>query len=143
MAEDSTKTEQYLSRHIAQSPKEVYPIADTATLLQAMSRTPRVDFHFIPVGHISLDSENADPSLADASQGVYCITTFYVSNSLQSIGLGRSAMDAVEKMAVDEPLQARVLALDTVAREELNDPERWIAYGKSIPPVRIPISCRL
>ena len=96
-----------------------------------------MELHFIPVGHISLDSENADSSLADASQGLYCITTFYISRPLQSIGLGRSAMDAVEKMAAEEPLQAKALALDTVAREELDDLERWKAYGKPIPSVSI------
>ena len=143
MAEESTEIEQYLSRHISQWPKENFPISDSAASLRGESRTPRLEFHFIPIGHISLDSENADPSLANASQGIYCITTFYISRPLQSIGLGRSAMDAVEKMAVEEPLQAKILALDTVAREELADLERWKAYGKPIPPVRTPTSCRL
>lgn len=50
-------------------------------------------------------------------EGVYWIKTFYISNALRSKGIGRVAMDIVESMAIDEPLCAKTLALDTAEKE--------------------------
>lgn len=72
-----------------------------------------------------MDFYNPDPSLADPSRGIFYISTFYVSRALQGGGLGRAAMDAIEKMAVEPPLNAKVLALDTLAREQALDDDFW------------------
>lgn len=51
-------------------------------------------------------------------------------------------MDAVEKMAISEPLNARVLALSTVANEYAGKKERWEALGREPPVVSlIYLSC--
>ncbi|OJJ73208.1 hypothetical protein ASPBRDRAFT_64001 [Aspergillus brasiliensis CBS 101740] len=55
---------------------------------------------FIPIGHISLDSENPDNEsiqLDDIpeSHAYYWIKTFYVIQAVQSQGIGRAAMDQV------------------------------------------------
>ena len=131
-----------LSRHTSQNPMQANPISDTATLLHGATRTPSPSYSFHPVGHVSLDSSNADspnadPTLAEAPEHIYHITSLYISQALQGTGLGRAAMDAVEAQAVRYPLFAKVLTLDTLARElyfELSD--RYEAYGWEKPKVR-------
>lgn len=44
-------------------------------------------------------------------------------------------MDAVEGMACDEPLNARVLALSTVAKVYEGREEKWRAMGREAPKV--------
>jgi ribosomal protein S18 acetylase RimI-like enzyme len=73
------------------------------------------------------------------TDGVYWINSLYVSTELQGMGIGRIAMDQVEKMAVSEPLYARVLALDAIAKEELERPDLIAAYYARTPKVSYPI----
>ncbi len=106
---------------------------DTAAALGGKPRTPSSQ-SFIPVGHISLDAESPNPDQADASKGIYCITTFYISRALQSGGLGRAAMDVIESEAVNEPLCAKVLSLDTLANESAES-GMWAEIGMKTPAV--------
>lgn len=126
LPENDPQKEFKLAQHGKQHPNENLPILDTATTLAGKPRTTqRLLEPFIPVGHISLDFYNPDPSLADPSKGIFYISTFYVSRALQGIGLGRAAMDAIERMAIEPPLNAKVLALDTLAREQALDDDLW------------------
>lgn len=120
--------------HLKKYPSESVPIKDTAAGLGAKPRSPTSQ-SFIPVGHISLDSWNQDPSLADGSKGFYVIMCFYVSAALQGSGLGGAAMDAVEHMAISEPLCAKQLSLATVANEYPGREEKRIAMGRDPPKV--------
>jgi hypothetical protein len=70
---------------------------------------------FIAVGHISLNKEYESPGHAEPAEGLYWVANFYISAALQFMGLGRAAMDAVESMAISEPLCVKTLALSTVA----------------------------
>ncbi len=115
-------------------PGEGAPILDTAATLGGKPREPTSQ-SFIPVGHISLDSESPNQDQADASKGLYCITTFYVSRAIHGCGLGRAAMDAIETEAVSEPLCAKTLSLDTLANESLYDSELWAEIGTPAPSV--------
>ncbi|EKD15384.1 uncharacterized protein L3040_001751 [Drepanopeziza brunnea f. sp. 'multigermtubi'] len=108
-----------LSRHTLRYPMESTPILDTALALGSKPRAP-TSAAFIPIGHISLDSECAFEEQADASRGTYCITSFYISAALQGSGLGRAAMDRVEREAVKEPLHAKVLTLDTLSNSSMS-----------------------
>lgn len=76
---------------------------------------------FIPVGHISLDagktSDASQLGIDLPSEGVFWISTFFVTRALQSKGIGRAAMDEIEAMATREPLRARTLMLNTVEKE--------------------------
>jgi len=131
-----------LEIHTAAWPLESTPILDTATTLGGKSREPNPERSFIPVGHISLDSENEDPNAADPTRGIYRISSFYVSGALQSSGLGRAAMDEIEHLAVSEPLNAKTLTLNTVANEYEGKKERWdvlISEGKQVPKVGLPL----
>lgn len=121
---DDPAMQQHLDRHAAAFPLESTPLLDSAVSLGGKPRTPtNAPFH--PVGHISLDTDVANPELADASKGIYHIATFYVSRALQGAGLGRAAMDLVEGTAMKEPLCAKVLTLGTTLAGQpgLTDPE--------------------
>lgn len=95
-------------------------LQDTATSINAVAREPTHQA-FTPIGHISLDTQNADAKhleLDIPTEGVFWIKTFFVSHSFRSQGIGRAAMDEVERMAVEEPLLARILMLDTVQKDD-------------------------
>ncbi|KAF6803161.1 hypothetical protein CSOJ01_11076 [Colletotrichum sojae] len=100
--------------------QEKEPLYDTATSIRAVARTPPATaFH--PVGHISLDTDNPPTRrlhLPIPEDNVYWIKSLFVSYALQGAGIGRAAMDEVEASAARAPLCARVLMLDTVAKED-------------------------
>ncbi|KAJ5097645.1 hypothetical protein N7456_008366 [Penicillium angulare] len=113
-------------------PKSNEELQDTATSINAVSRQPSHKT-FIPIGHISLDSAN--PEAKDVELDIpgvdsFWIKTFYVTQSLQSQGVGRAAMDEVEDMAVTEPLNAKTLLLDTVQKDDqLREEFAIVSYG--------------
>lgn len=113
-------------------------LQDTATSINAVAREPS-HRTFIPVGHISLDSENPDAKKIELDipkANAFWIKTFYVTHAFQSQGLGRAAMDEVESMAVREPLNAKTLLLDTVQKDDqLREEFAIISYG-GVPKVR-------
>jgi hypothetical protein len=111
-------------------------LTDTAVSLFGKLRTPTSPpLSFIPVGHISVDSENDEPELADPSKGIFTITTGYVSRAIQDAGIGSAALDIVEVMATNEPLCAKVLTLDTVSKEAHGNAALWAAYEIDPPKV--------
>ncbi|ROT35091.1 hypothetical protein SODALDRAFT_77547 [Sodiomyces alkalinus F11] len=124
-----------LSRHIAKYPSEKLPLKDTgqSTFVPRTAREPKLA-SFVPVGHISLAKD--DPAARDLdldlpSAGVMWIKAMYVSDALQNGGLGRAAMDAAEGMASRPPLNARVLVLDTVQKDDqLREDYALAMYGR-------------
>jgi len=120
--------EQLVQKHLAAFPSESSPLTDTAVSLSGSSITPKVKSPFVPVGHICLDSDGADPvgKLSYRIENIYRITNFYVSRALQGSGVGGLAMDALESMAEGRPFYAKTLALNTAA----NDFEGWeVSYN--------------
>jgi len=132
LSEEDPEKETKLAQHLLKHPGEAAPILDTATALGGKPRIPSSQ-SFNPVGHISLDAESPYPDQADASKGLYCITTFYISRAIQGGGLGRAAMDTIESEAVNEPLCAKILSLDTLANESANRSEMWAEIGMKPP----------
>jgi hypothetical protein len=135
LSESDLEREDKLRKHVAAFPKESEALVDSALSFGGKPRTPVLGRKFIPVGHISLNSEYEEPGYQDPMPGLYFIATFYISAVLQGTGLGRAAMDAVESMAISEPLCAKTLALSTVAREYDGKDERWKALGREPPKV--------
>ncbi|CAG8077942.1 unnamed protein product [Penicillium salamii] len=114
-------------------------LQDTATSINAVRREPSRRT-FIPVGHISLDSENPDNEgveLDIPESNAFWIKTFYVIHAVQSQGVGRAAMDLVEEMAVREPLNAKTLLLDTVHKDDQLQEDFAVATYGSVPKVRL------
>ncbi|KAF9786535.1 hypothetical protein IL306_001550 [Fusarium sp. DS 682] len=116
---EDPRTHEILQLHFDAYPADKAPLVDTADSLRAKPRTPTY-MKFYPIGHISLDDSNektGNLALDLPKEGVYWIKTFYVSKALRSNGIGRAAMDIAESMAIDEPLCAKTLALDTSEKE--------------------------
>ncbi|KAH8701915.1 hypothetical protein BGW36DRAFT_458730 [Talaromyces proteolyticus] len=127
-------------KHTQAFPEEEEPLIDSAVSFGGKSRSissPKRSF--TPVGHICLGRvpvEYEAAGYAKNENGVYWISNFYISKALQRSGLGKAAMDSIEKFAVSEPLYAKTLALNTV--DDRGDPEReekYKAHGMEIPPV--------
>ncbi|RDL42511.1 Uncharacterized protein BP5553_02490 [Venustampulla echinocandica] len=132
LSEEDPEKESKLAQHLLKYPGEAAPILDSATALGGNPRVPSSQ-SFIPVGHISLNSETPYPDQADASKGIYCISTFYISRAIQGGGLGRATMDTLESEAVKEPLCAKVLSLDTLANNSANRSQMWVEIGMKPP----------
>jgi hypothetical protein len=133
-----------LLSHTSKYPEEATPMPDSALSYGGKPRSiPEPQKSFIPIGHIclgsvSLTSVNPDYLSPDfAETGWFWISNFYVSRALQGSGLGRAAMDAVEGMAISEPLNARVLALNAICKVDGEREEKYGALGLVIPPVSI------
>lgn len=112
-------------------------LEDTCKSIAKTPRTP-TNAKFRPVGHISLDTESVHANDAGADfeeEGLYWIGPLYVAWELQALGIGRAAMDTVEATAVNAPLYARSLGLDTMARRHQEDPEFISAYYDKPPHV--------
>ncbi|KAH9221774.1 hypothetical protein DL95DRAFT_327136 [Leptodontidium sp. 2 PMI_412] len=130
-----------IQKHTTAYPQQSTHLLDTATSLGGKPRptssppSSQSLTSFIPVGHISLNTEYEEAGRVDAEEGLYFIATFWISPPLQGSGLGRAAMDAVEKMAISEPLNAKVLALSTVANEYEGKAERWAALERDPPAI--------
>ena len=137
LADSDPDRERKIEEHVAAYPNESEPLIDTATSLGGKPRVPSTPAKtFIPVGHISLDTEYETPGFADSRDGLYFITTFYISTALQGSGLGRAAMDVIENTAISEPLSAKTLALSTVAKDYDQKAGKWVALGRDPPKVR-------
>ncbi|GKT45521.1 uncharacterized protein ColSpa_05702 [Colletotrichum spaethianum] len=54
---------------------------------------------------------------------VFWVTSLYISWAIQEGGLGRSAMQKLENLAIELPFEARVLTLDTPTKEFQLSPE--------------------
>jgi hypothetical protein len=117
-----------LEKHLTAYPVESGFLVDSATSLGRKTRTPpALQKTFIPVGHIALNTECESVNFrGDDREGLYWISTFYISHALQNCGLGRAAMDVVENTATAEPLCAKTLALSTLAASELHSTKlKW------------------
>ncbi|GKZ29561.1 hypothetical protein AbraIFM66950_005399 [Aspergillus brasiliensis] len=106
---------------------------DTAVSINAAPRQP-TQAKFIPIGHISVDSKNKKAERLDLdipSEKVFWITSFFVLPQHQGKGIGRAAMTEIERIAIQEPLCAKTLMLDTVERGDQIREEFAIAtYGR-------------
>jgi GNAT superfamily N-acetyltransferase len=68
-----------------------------------------------------------------AGSGWYWISDFYVSRALQGAGLGRAAMDTVESIAISEPLNAKVLGLNSINKVDEGREPKYEALGIVLP----------
>ncbi|KAK2757733.1 hypothetical protein FQN54_004702 [Arachnomyces sp. PD_36] len=107
-------------------------LVDTAVSINAATCQP-TQTGFTPIGHISLDLKNKEAEKMDLeipSEKVFWIKNLFILHNLQGKGIGRAAMDELERIAVREPLGARTLMLDTVERgDQLREEFAKATYG--------------
>lgn len=91
---------------------------DTAREVRLVPREP-THKEFVPIGHVALDVHSAeeDAKLGLPSEGVVWIHQLYVSYALQRGGFGAAAMDLIEAVAAQAPLNGKMTVLDTIATE--------------------------
>lgn len=136
-SDDADYVSSLLDKQAARYPKDATPLVDTASTIRAVARTaPGVSFR--PVGHIAVD--DSQPALLTYGfdipvVGAFWIKSLYISYPLQSAGVGRAAMDAIEKLATEPPLSARHLLIDTLHREDQLNEEIALAYHGAVPKV--------
>ncbi|KAL7921106.1 hypothetical protein ACQKWADRAFT_296285 [Trichoderma austrokoningii] len=126
LGDDLVGRDELMAKHVAKYPAEKEAIVDTAATLARAPRTPTLAA-FLPIGHIALDlypERNAKFSLAPST---VWIKSLYISRTMQSAGLGRSAMHQIEHLATCPPLNATTMALDTSTKEYQTTPE-YLAY---------------
>ncbi|KAJ5765650.1 hypothetical protein N7520_005209 [Penicillium odoratum] len=132
---DDSHITEHMSSYLRSKKTEV--LRDTAQFINAAHRKPS-QRAFIPIGHISLDSmspESTHLNLDIPRAGVFWIKSFYVSRALQGQGIGRVAMDEVEKMAIRDPLNAQTLMLDSIQRDDSLREEFALATQGCLPKV--------
>ncbi|KAH8173281.1 hypothetical protein LIA77_07536 [Sarocladium implicatum] len=110
--------EEILAPHLEEFPYEKEPLTDTATTIGGCDRTPSRK-SFFSIGHIALDvdpgfTKKFDLPLPDSA---IWVKSLYISHPLQSLGLGRASMAAIEHLATLPPINATMLALDTIKSE--------------------------
>ncbi|KAF4415224.1 hypothetical protein FACUT_13586 [Fusarium acutatum] len=133
--QDEPQREKYLKMHTEAYPKETEELLDSGRTLLGKPRVP-TDAKFLPVGHVALDTHISDYAekveLNFPKSNAYWVKSLYVSYTLQGLGIGGAAMNIAERMAIEEPLNAKHLLLDTVHHEDQADEDFAVAnYGGS------------
>lgn len=117
--------------------------SDVASWRDAMDAGTKASFWIKPpsrpdlrAGHVSLDSETDPPDLDLANphdKSRLTITRFFIVPELRGGGMGRGAMEALERCAREEPYgspNCKVIALDTLSRRYYEDEECRALYEK-------------
>lgn len=95
--------------------QERTPLLDSATTLGKTTRQP-TNTPFTPIGHIALEGYPGRDERFNLPAGkTLWVKSLYISAALQSSGLGRAAMAAIESEAAGAPHNCTVIALDTTS----------------------------
>ncbi|KAK1981102.1 hypothetical protein LZ30DRAFT_721260 [Colletotrichum cereale] len=126
--------------HLVRYPDERTPLEDTANA-EIMEHRPLAAKEFVPVGHISLEKKpEMDTELKLPANGMFWVTSLYISWALQEGGIGRLAMRQLENLAAEKFFEAGVMALDTPPKEFQLSPEfiktSYTDGGWGVPKVR-------
>ncbi|KAL2065855.1 hypothetical protein VTL71DRAFT_3525 [Oculimacula yallundae] len=126
---------QWVNNTPPNAPLRAYQYTTLLSLLAPdLVNQPHVHLH-PSVGHISLDSASPNEVQADPSKGLYCVTTLCISRAIQSGGLGRAAIEKIESQAVNEPINTKVLSLDTLANSSHGGQDLWRQLNMEVPPI--------
>ncbi|KAL7627673.1 hypothetical protein AAE478_001866 [Parahypoxylon ruwenzoriense] len=129
--------DQLIQKHVEAYPKESTYLRDTAAEIRLVPRQPTV-VEFIPIGHVAVDihTPEEDLKLGLPATGTVWIHQLYISYTLQRGGFGAGTISKIETLAAKDPMNAKIIALDTLSREMQTDPE-WleVLYGEGrLPP---------
>ncbi|KAI1377686.1 hypothetical protein F4677DRAFT_45040 [Hypoxylon crocopeplum] len=128
--------EKLMKQHVGKYPNESTPLRDTAREIRLVPREP-TNIEFIPIGHVAVDihKPEEDAILGLPATGTVWIHQLYVSRALHGGGFGAGSMSKIESVATQSPMNAKVVALDTVAKEMQTVPEkRDLLYGEGLVP---------
>ncbi|KAI2624150.1 hypothetical protein GGR54DRAFT_595111 [Hypoxylon sp. NC1633] len=123
--------------HIKAYPKESNPLTDTARAVRLVPRQP-TDIEFIPIGHVAIDihEPEEDEKLGLPATGTVWVHQLYVSRALHGGGFGAGTMSKIESLATQSPMNAKIIALDTLSRDMQTKPEKYkVMYGEGLLPL--------
>ncbi|KAI1461290.1 hypothetical protein F4805DRAFT_277499 [Annulohypoxylon moriforme] len=133
--------EALIQTHIDAYPNESTPLRETATEIRLVPRQPTMA-EFTPIGHVAvaIHEPEEDVKLGLPPTGTVWIHGLYISRALHGGGFGAGTMSKTEEIATHSPMNAKIVALDTVSRESQTEPEtREILYGNGrVPEPRVP-----
>ncbi|KAK6957700.1 hypothetical protein Daesc_000487 [Daldinia eschscholtzii] len=127
-----------LEQHTSAYPK-AHPLKDTAAEIRLVPRQP-TNVEFIPIGHVALDvhEPEEDVELGLPATGTVWVHQLYISRALHGGGFGAGAMSKIEALATQSPMNAKIVALDTLSKEMQTEPEiRDLLYGKGGVPLPV------
>ncbi|KAI1776959.1 hypothetical protein F4818DRAFT_412396 [Hypoxylon cercidicola] len=134
---DVLDREKLMEKHTETYPKEATPLKDTAAEIRLVQRQP-TNNEFIPIGHVALDihEPEEDVKLGLPPTGTVWIHQLYISRALHRGGFGAGTMSKIETLATQSPMNAKIMALDTISKEMQTVPAfRDVLYGEG----RIPV----
>ncbi|KAF5868602.1 uncharacterized protein Bfra_012249 [Botrytis fragariae] len=138
LADSDPEKNAKLLKHSEMYPQEKEPLVDSANFFGGILRDiPSPQRTFIPIGHICLGppSENyLNLGYVPKTEGFYWISIFYVSRALQGTGLGKTAIDTIENIAISEPLCAKTLGMNAINKVDPEREEKYKALDLVIPP---------
>ncbi|KAI1405293.1 hypothetical protein F4819DRAFT_482809 [Hypoxylon fuscum] len=123
-----------IEKHIEAYPKESTPLRDTAAEVRLVPRQP-TEAEFVPIGHVAVDihEPEEDTKLGLPATGTVWIHQLYVSRALHLGGFGAGTMSKIEALAAQSPMNAKLVALDTLSKEMQTDPDkRDILYREGL-----------
>ncbi|KAI1124415.1 hypothetical protein F5Y10DRAFT_30332 [Nemania abortiva] len=130
LADSIPDRDQLLQAHKERFPNEATALKDTARSLNLVPRKPG-GAAFLPVGHVAMNKDPT-PDLVGCTdgllpeEGVYWISSLYISPTMQRRGLGRAVMSHLESLVAQAPssnglptaaLAGTTIALDTPPKE--------------------------
>ncbi|KAI3332127.1 hypothetical protein HD806DRAFT_518932 [Xylariaceae sp. AK1471] len=116
LSEDLPNRNTLLEQHIAAHPNETKPLQDTATEVR-LARRQSTGRDFMPIGHVALDIHDAEKDTKlGLPPGTVWVHQLFISSTLQGGGYGVATMAKVEAMAAQQPMNAKWMALDTLAK---------------------------
>lgn len=107
---------------------------DTAAEVRLVPRQP-TEAEFVPIGHVAVDihEPEEDTKLGLPATGTVWIHQLYVSRALHLGGFGAGTMSKIEALAAQSPMNAKLVALDTLSKEMQTDPDkRDILYREGL-----------
>ncbi|KAI1142394.1 hypothetical protein F5Y05DRAFT_370781 [Hypoxylon sp. FL0543] len=123
--------EKLIKQHIEAYPKESTPLRDTATQVRLVPRQPTM-VEFTPIGHVAVDvhTPEEDTRLGLPPTGTVWVHGLYISRALHGGGYGAGTMSKIEKLVTQSPMNANLVALDTISKELQTEPgKRDLLYG--------------
>ncbi|KAI1210955.1 uncharacterized protein F4807DRAFT_44407 [Annulohypoxylon truncatum] len=133
--------EALIKKHIEAYPKESTPLRETAAEVRLVPRQPTMA-EFTPIGHvaIAIHEPEEDVKLGLLPTGTVWIHGLYISRALHGGGFGAGTMSKTEEIASQSPMNAKIVALDTLSKETQTEPEtREILYGNGrVPEPKFP-----
>ncbi|KAI0152456.1 hypothetical protein F4776DRAFT_659381 [Hypoxylon sp. NC0597] len=123
--------EKLIKQHTEAYPKESSPLRDTAAEIRLVPRQPTM-IEFLPIGHVSVDvhTPEEDMRLGLPPTGTVWIHALYISRALHGGGFGAGTMSKIEALVAQSPMNAKIVALDTISKDLQTEPEkRDLLYG--------------